>query len=531
MKIQPSKTNLALIASLTAITPLVANSIKAEKINILLIMTDQQSWDAVGYAGNKVIKTPNLDRLASEGVNFSQAITACPVSAPARTSILTGKLLEATTIRGNNDIHSNDCFYPTFDEILTKKGYTAEYHGKFHSPEYMANVYANPAINGISGFEQIVKWEQNYVKFLDETFKKRPLKKNELYETSFYGGNIPYKPDPTDSKYDMLQSGKKSDIDPNEKRSQADVHGVLDLAANYTITAIQGQNTIQALERLKDKPFILTASFHCPHVPITPSEPYASMYEPKDLIPYSSISDKRSNSPYQPNIDNAPYNDKAKVQYMMANYYAFVTEIDDWVGKILNKLDVLNLSQNTLVIFVSDHGEMLGAHGMRGKFCFYEESVRVPFLMRFPGKIPQGKTITTPVSILNIFPTILDYAGLKNIPSDGYSMREIMEGKATPKYDFAISEWVWTNESVPSLMIRTEDWKLMTTHRTGGKNVEVLYDLKNDPQEINNLLGSNPERFKYKEKAEEMRTKLVGYLKDVNSPLTEGVEKRILIRE
>jgi arylsulfatase A-like enzyme len=111
------------------------------------------------------------------------------------------------------------------------------------------------------------------------------------------------------------------------------------------------------------------------------------------------------------------------------------------------------------------------------------------------------------------------------------SLRGVMEGKATPKYDFAISEWVWTNESVPSLMIRTEDWKLMTTHRTGGKNVEVLYDLKNDPQEMNNLLGSNPERFKYKEKAEELRTNLVGYLKDVNSPLTKGVEKRILIRE
>jgi arylsulfatase A-like enzyme len=531
MQIQPSKTNLALIASLTAITPLVANSNKAEKINILLIMTDQQSWDAVGYAGNKVIKTPNLDRLASEGVNFSQAITACPVSAPARTSILTGKLLEATTIRGNNDIYSNDCFYPTFDEILSKKGYTAEYHGKFHSPDYMANVYANPTINGISGFDQVVKWEQNYVKFLSKTIEKRPLKKDELYETSFYGGNIPYKPDPTDSKYDMLQSGKKLNIDPKEKRSQADVHGVLDLDANYTITAIQGQNTIQALERLKDKPFILTASFHCPHVPITPSEPYASMYKPKNLTPYSSISDKRSNSPYQPNIDIVPYNDKTKVQYMMANYYAFVTEIDDWVGKILNKLDALNLSQNTLVIFVSDHGEMLGAHGMRGKFCFYEESVRVPFLMRFPDKIPQGKTITTPVSILNIFSTILDYAGLKNIPSDGYSMRGIIEGTATPKYDFAISEWVWTNENVPSLMIRTEDWKLMTTHRTGGKNVEVLYDLKNDPQEMNNLLGSNPERLKYKEKAEELRSKLVGYLKDVNSPLTKGVENRVLIRD
>jgi arylsulfatase A-like enzyme len=530
MKILRNNTGFALAVSLSAILPLAAKSQKAEKPNILLIMTDQQSWDAVGYAGNKVIKTPNLDRLAGESVNFSRAITGCPVSAPARTSILTGRLIETTTIRGNNDVYLNDCFYPTFDEILAKTGYTTEYYGKFHSPDHMAKVYANPTIDCKSGFEQIVKWEQNYVEFLRKTFKKRPLKADELYETSFYGGTIPYRPDPPDSKYDMLHSGNRANIDMSEKRSQADVHGVLDLAAEYTITAIQGQQTLQALDRLKDKKFMLTASFHCPHVPITPSEPYASMYKPEDMVPYLSITDKRSNSPYQPNTDLAPYNDKAKVQYMMANYYAFVTEIDDWVGKILNKLDELNLTQNTLVIFVSDHGEMLGAHGMRGKFCFYEESVRVPFLIRYPGKIPAGKNISTPVSIINIFPTILDYAGLKNIPSDGYSMRGMMEGTALPKYDFAISEWMSKQESVPSLMICTEQWKLMTTHRAGGKNIEVLFDLINDPLEMNNLLGTNPERFRYRDIAEELRSKLAGYLKDVNSPLTEGVEKRVLIR-
>jgi arylsulfatase A-like enzyme len=92
----------------------VAQTNKSEKFNVLLIMTDQQSWDAVGYSGNKIIKTPNLDRLAREGVNFSQAITACPVSSPARTSILTGRLTETTTIRDNKDIYSNDCFYPCY---------------------------------------------------------------------------------------------------------------------------------------------------------------------------------------------------------------------------------------------------------------------------------------------------------------------------------------------------------------------------------------------------------------------------------
>jgi len=191
----------------------------------------------------------------------------------------------------------------------------------------------------------------------------------------------------------------------------------------------------------------------------------------------------------------------------------------------------LELSDNTLVVFVSDHGEMLGAHGMRGKFNFYEESVRVPFLIRYPGKIAPSQTISAPVSILNIYPTVLDYAGLRNIPTDGYSLRGVMEGTEAPAYDFAVSEWQWKNSNVPSIMIRTDWWNLMTTHRTGGRDVEVLYDLKTDPTEMNNLLGSNPDRLIHKETAEELRSKLVAYLRDVNSPIADAVENRVLIRD
>lgn len=499
--------------------------------NILIIMTDQQTWDAVAYSGNQAVLTPNLDKLASEGVNFSHAVTPCPVCVPARTSVLTGRLTETTTIRDNRDAKTGECYYPTFDEILVKRGYRSEYYGKFHAPEHMARVYNNPPVEGMPGTEPIMRWEPIYVSYLQETFPKRPLKPGELYETTFYGGAIPYRPDPPDRYYRYMPEGDIPEKEQEKRLSQADIHGVLDLPAAYTITALQGKQTLDALERLKDEQFVLTCSFHCPHVPITPSEPYASMYKAEEMPTPASLSDRRENSPYRTGEEIPPYNNAAKVQYMVANYYAFVTEIDDWVGKVLDKLDALELTEKTLVIYVSDHGEMLGAHGMRGKFNFYEESVRVPFVIRYPGKIKAAQTISTPVSILNIFPTVLDYAGLKHIPTDGYSLRGVMEGTNAPKYDFAVSEWQWKNENVPSIMIRTERWKLMTTHRSGGRNVEVLFDLKNDPEELNNLLGSNPERFKYRETAEELRSKLTTYLKEVNSPLAEGVRKRKLIRE
>lgn len=531
-KLMIQKSTILLGGSFLCLNQYISAQDQAVPPNILIIMTDQQAFSALGYSGNQVIKTPNLDKLAGQGVYFSQAATPCPVCVPARTSILTGRLIETTKVRENRDIEKNDCYYyPTYDEILIKAGYISEYYGKFHSPEFMARVFTNPPIKGLTGNGSIVRWESKYINYLKESIKKRQLKPGELYETTFYKGIVPYKLDPIDRRYNYLPSGE---IPENElklkKLGQDDVHGVLDLPAKFTITAVQASEAIEALERIKNRRFILTCSFLSPHVPITPSEPFASMYKHSDIHTPESIHDNRINSPYQPNPLESSYTDPDKVKFMAANYYAFVTEIDDWVGKILGKLDDLKLADNTLVVFVSDHGEMLGAHGMRGKFCFYEESIRVPLIMRYPGMIKAGLQISAPVSTLNIFPTLLDYVGLKNIPSDGYSLKPVIEG-AAPKYDFSVSEWTWKNPNVPSLMIRTKNWKLLTTHRSGGKDVEALYDLKNDPNEMNNLLGSNPERFKYRGTVDELRTKLIGYLKDVNSPLTEGVESRVLIRE
>ncbi len=504
------------------------SSAQNSKPNILLIMTDQQAGFAIGASGNEDIITPNLDRLVSEGAYFSRAVTPCPVCVPARMAILTGRLLETSGIRNNRDA-KKDSEYPSFDEILSKNGYRAEYYGKYHSPQNMTGVYANPEKNGQGGPEQIIKWQSNYEQLIEREVERRPLKKGELYETTFYGGMIPYKLSPLDRKYDYLPSGELPE-DELKQRSfgQGDVHGVLDLPDDYTITAVQAKDAISAMDRLKDTQFILTCSFHCPHVPITPTQKYVSMYRREDITIPESMHDPGENSPYSPKKYKGMYSNEDLLPDMILNYYAFVTEIDDWVGRIINKLDELGLSENTLVIFVSDHGEMLGAHGLRGKFNFYEESVQVPLIFKYPGKIKSGQILETPVSTLNIFSTILDYAGIEEIPNDGYSLRGMMEGEPAP-YDFAVSEWDWNNQNVPSIMIRTKEWKLMTTHRQGGKDVEVLIDLRNDPYEMNNLLGSNPDRSQYKEIVEELRSKLVGYLENTGFPLTREIERREII--
>ncbi|MFY0653458.1 MAG: sulfatase-like hydrolase/transferase [Cyclobacteriaceae bacterium] len=500
-----------------------------EKPNILLIMTDQQVWNALGYSGNDEIITPNMDRLAEEGAYFEQAVTPCAVCVPARTAIHTGRLLETNEVRSNRDV-VKDINSPTFDQLLVKEGYTSEYYGKYHAPKTFLDAYSNPVEDGTSREKEIIEWEQSYVEDLQEKHPKRKLKKGELYETTFYGGTIPYEVAPLDRRYGYLPTGKIPDEELDIRiYGQGDVHGVLDLPVEETITAVQGRFALDALDRLKDDKFILTCSFHCPHVPITPAAEYVSMYDKSKITVPKSIQDPNSNTPYKPTRFQEKYKNKEMVKDMVVNYYAFVTEIDDWVGKILDKLDQLNLTDNTMVIFVSDHGEMLGAHGMRGKFNFYEESVRVPFFFKLPGKIAAGQRFDFPVSTLNIFPTILDYTGITSVSNDGFSLRGVIEGGA-PKYEYAVTEWDWKNLRVPSLMIKTRDWKLMTTHRKGGPNVDCLYDLKNDPYEMNNLIGSNPDRFQHAKTVERLREKLLEYLEDVNSPLIDGVRERVLIR-
>lgn len=511
---------------------LTTKAFSSRKKNLLFILTDQQRYDALSIAGNNVLKTPNLDRLARGGAYLKNAYTPCAVCAPARSSILTGHTVENTRMNTNEKAY----FYqeaglmkmPTFDEILTEHGYHCEYYGKWHSQTSHTKIYKNPkshAKNGESIFEH---GGQDYVfrDYIDEHFPVRELEPGELYDTFT---KRPYRKDPLDNCYYM---SAKEVAEKNPPRNQPDLHGEIMIPKEHSFTAFQAKETIAAIERLKDIPFSITCSFHFPHAPMLPPVPYYNRYPVEQMVPPVSITNDMENSPYKKTngrLQLTEYADPEKIKYMISSYYGLIKEIDDWVGKILDKLDELGLTDHTLVIFTSDHGEMLGAHGMREKNVFYEESSHIPLLIRFPNEIKSNTTVDRYISLVDLFPAILDYLKINEHSSDGKSLRGLIEGTDKEHGKYVVAEWDWRGDTEPNYMIIKDGWKLMIPYLKNSKVINAMYNLNDDPYEMNNLLGNNPERYKHKELAEELRGCLLEWLKKNKSKHYDGIKERELI--
>ena len=503
-----------------------------EKKNLLFIMTDQQRYDALSLAGNQVLETPNLDRLGKEGAYFKNAYTPCAVCAPARSSILTGYTVENTGVRTNDRAYYYDeeavMTMPTFDEILTENGYHCEYYGKWHSQTSHTDIYKNPKQMSKSGKSIFGHGGQNFVyqDYINEAYPARELQPDEMLDKFT---KRPYLPDPMDKFY-----GKNHEAieEERKKMSQPNFYGALQVPAEHSFTAFQAKEAIEAIERLKDSTFSITLSFHFPHAPMIPPEPYYSMYPAEEMLPPASISDDMQNSPYRNangRLGLPEYSDPEKIKYMISDYYGLVRELDDWIGKILAKLDELGLTENTLVIFTSDHGEMLGAHGLREKNVFYEESSHIPLLIRFPGEIEKETISERYVSLVDLFPTILDYLKIEEYPSDGKSLRGLMEGTDLKYGEYVVTEWNYRGDISPNYMVVKDGWKLMIPYSKESNVINAMYNLNEDPHEMHNLIGLNPDKANYEEKAEELRKSLLEWLQKNKSSHYQGVKERKLI--
>lgn len=532
------------IATCATFLPFGANLATAadQASNVVFIVVDQLRWDAMGCAGNTVVKTPSMDRLAKEGTRFTRAYAACPVCVPARASMFTGTSVETHRVTDNkvavigNDQQVPDL--PSFDQILFRNGFHGEYQGKYHNPYRWAIGYDNAVrpINGAIPPESKAQITDTkaFREFIDKQVPQRPLKQGELFADRY---DRPYLPSPIDPSYRKAaelfptqQAAKGQNRKTAGGSAQGNTYGLLtDHPEECTLAAFTGRDGLEALDRLKRQGgrFTLTISLDPPHPPFVATQRYFDMYPAKSMPIPTTIHDPRTNSPYlnidTPGPDNI-YSQPERIQEGLGLYYALVSETDTWIGKILDRLDQLGLTDGTLVMLTSDHGEMMGDHGMHSKNIFYEQSVRVPLILRLPKAIPAGKVIHAPVSHVDYFATVLDYLGVPGPSTEGRSIKTLINGSENGKDRIVFSEW--PDPKLPGFMVCDGHWKLMFGRTPNNPSLDALYNLDHDPEEMVNLIGANPAWEKYLGQAERLKSHLVEHLEKIKAPSAATVKAR-----
>lgn len=515
----------------------------SESPNLIYIISDQLRFDAMSCMGNKIISTPNMDRLAAEGVIFTRAYSQSPVSTPSRASMLTGNSLcntgiwsnsyatevgTASLLTGKEPIY----FTKTYDEVLAGNGYVCEYYGKWHIPEHKAYIYANRPITFASGPTDPVlgvNLKTNYMNWWKAELKisTAPTQQGAL---SGAPGGLNYMPDALDAR--VIDPTLTSTVDYQN-------FGRILIDSAHTEPSMDVAHTIDAIERNKSKKFSIHCSFGPPHPPFVVAAPYYGSLHPENLpFPQNYFVNSSSSIYYNASELNSPYysynivkmgayQNPATFRIFIARYYEMVKEIDDKLGQILKKLDDEGLTGNTMIVFCGDHGEMMGSHGMNSKNNFYDESARVPLIIRYPAKIQAGKRINIPVSNIDIRPTIDDYLNLPETKVDGKSLRPFIENT----YDknetfFAVSEWY--NDKIPGFMVRTETHKLMIAHTAEATNTAIdgFYNLKTDSLEQINILKLSSIPQTEKTNMQALKVLLVKWLRKVNSPFYYSVKAR-----
>jgi uncharacterized sulfatase len=463
--------------------------------NVLLITSDQQHWNTIG-AFNNEIKTPNLDRLVKQGAYFSRAYTVNPTCTPTRASIITGKMPSqhgAWTLGTKLPETEN-----TLGDELIKNGYRTALIGKAHFQQ-LHGTAQYPSLESYPLLQDLEFWKNYHEKFYG--FEYVELARNHTNEAHVGQHYALW----------MERNGCKNWRDyfapptGNMKNCGSRVWDIPE-KFHYDAWIAEGANAKLEEYRSNGERFFLWASFLDPHPPYLAPEPYASMYDPGKLtVPKMFETDLCDNSPLYnltqtANPDISQYKksgfflhglhshlqDQSELKKDIAAYYGMITLMDKYIGKILDKLDELGLSENTLVIFTTDHGHFYGHHGLIHKGPFmYDDLIKVPFIARHPGAIPQNTVNTAMQSLVDIAPTILDFCGL-DIPvtMSGKSQRQVWEGFKDKARDHIICEHNHERDSINLRTYLNERYKVTIFQ---GLEYGQLYDMQSDPDETLNL--------------------------------------------
>ncbi|MDF1512438.1 MAG: sulfatase-like hydrolase/transferase [Anaerolineae bacterium] len=438
--------------------------------NILLVFTDQQRFDTIEALGNPVIKTPVLNKLVASGISFTRAYTPCPVCVPARFSMHTGQMPHRTGIYENVGIPAGRT---SFMELLSENGYQTFGAGKMH-------------FTFQTGLD--TKWG----------FDRRALS-----EVQFSSEGKTFHQNYLDHGYDHVYEDKGSRSEmyyiPQVSQLPAKLHH-----SSWTVDAC-----LEFLEsRDAAKPFFMMTSFDKPHPPFEPPTPWNKLYRGPDMpLPKRPEKLEALLTLWNKFQNRYKYRDQGiddnLIRQIKAHYYAEISFIDYNLGRLLQYLDNHKLRENTLIIYTSDHGELLGDYNSFGKRCFLDSAARIPMLMQYPGC--KGNVIcNTPVSLVDILPTFIEAAG---IPAEenysGESLYALHNGSSQRDMIFGQYE----QEGYAAYMALTEDYKYIYS---APDQKEFLFDLKTDPLETRNKAQSPL----YFQKTKEMRDQLVAYFKD-----------------
>ncbi|NDL64082.1 choline-sulfatase [Acerihabitans arboris] len=422
----------------------------SKKPNIVILMADQLAAGALSAYGNKVSKTPNIDRLAREGVVFNSAYCNSPLCAPSRASLMTGQLIS------RNGVYDNAAEFraesPTFCHYLRQQGYKTYLAGKMH--------FCGP--DQLHGFD-------------------------ERLTTDIYPADFGWTPDwrHPERRLDWYHN-MSSVLDAGEcvRTNQLDFD---DEALFHT-----RQKLFDLARRGDDRPFLLMMSLTHPHDPFAIPRPYLDRYPEQDIdLPVAAAGDappdahsQRLREMYQ--LTDGLLDD-GQIRRARHAYYGALAYVDDRFGEVCATLDATGLADNTIIILISDHGEMLGERGLWYKMSFFEGASRVPMIIHAPGRFA-ARRVEQNVSLADLLPTLRELAGggpadegELAAPLDGRSLVPHLRGAAGP--DGAYGEYLAEGAQAPMVMIRRERWKFIASPG----DPDQLYDLRQDPLELTNL--------------------------------------------
>ncbi len=426
---------------------------KPDRPNVIFILSDDHRYDAMGFTGKYPwLQTPNLDRIAQEGAYFKNAFVTISVCAPSRASFLTGMYPHTHGVASNQD--ERECNWektPSFGQYLHDSGYRTGYIGKWHMDHSNHN---RPGWDFWASFSDQGKYYNNQITV---------------------NGEDRFEPD-----------------------------YVTDVLTRYAVEFLKTDD---------DRPFLLYLSHKALHAPFTPAERYQDLYRDQHLPDTANrtydLAGKpewqRRASPQASVFVNQRIEHAAKLpvtgpvsphfEQQFFDYLRTLSAVDESIGTIFQTLEKQGKLDNTLLIYAGDNGFMFGEHRRGDKRVAYEESIRIPFLMRWPKGIPAGTVIEQPVLNIDLAPTLLELAGCKPPQPEmqGQSLCKLRTNENTPWRDsFLYTYFRDLQPVIPTLVgYRTERYILVNSLFREG-DLQELYDLQNDPQQLNNLFY-NPE--------------------------------------